>query len=64
MTRVQKLTERRREVNARLAEEDRKHRCPVCKALLPKAGAILVALSGLERYCSDACADEAATVRQ
>lgn len=52
---VKKLTERRREVNARLAAEDAKNRCATCKAPLPKTGAILVALSSQPRFCSEAC---------
>lgn len=50
---VKKLTERRREVNARLAAEDAKNRCAECRIALPDPP-LQVMETGL-KYCSTAC---------
>lgn len=52
---VKKLTERRREVNARLAAEDAKNRCRQCRRNLSEVlFPVTRALDNL-RFCSDDC---------
>lgn len=49
----------RRQKNQALGKLDAANRCPMCKLPLPRLGALIAALSGHERFCSDACFDEA-----
>lgn len=55
MNRIQKLTERRREVNARLGAIDKSNRCNQCRRNLNEVNfPVTRALDNL-RFCSDDC---------
>lgn len=52
---LKKRLESLRRQNRALAVREAAARCAGCRGPLPKAGALLVALGGAQRYCSVLC---------
>lgn len=55
---IKQRLEERRAINLRLAEEDAKHRCGICKRAVPESKRF-IRWGDPKPYCSQACLDEA-----